>query len=86
MLQREVSDHTGISRSQISLYLKGVKSPTVDEFIDICHAIDALPHKVMVQATYTVHWRKARGIEDEHVKPDDTELRVLAWGDGPATP
>ncbi|AZA12611.1 helix-turn-helix domain-containing protein [Corynebacterium choanae] len=63
--QRRVAELTSISTSQLSQYFRGEKSPTVDEFIEICIAMDIPPQEVFTKAIETVaaRHRQIPGVE-----------------------
>lgn len=67
--QRELGRRTGISSSQINLYLRGKRSPTLDEFADICSELRARPEVIFGLASYNVDWRNQHDADDDTVVP-----------------
>ena len=48
--QAELGKRVGISTSQISLYLRGKRSMSIDEFANICGALDLIADEIFSQA------------------------------------
>ena len=69
--QRRIAELTAISTSQLSQYFRGEKSPTVDEFIEICMAMDIAPQDIFVRAIDTVAARHSQipGVDTYGISP-----------------
>ena len=67
--QRELGRRANISSSQINLYLRGERSPTLDEFADICDTLNVRPEVVMGLANHNIRWREQHGLDDDSAVP-----------------
>lgn len=69
MTQRELARRADISSSQVNQYLRGLKSPTIEEFVDLCDALIVRPEVVLGLAHYNIDWRDRNGVEDGTIVP-----------------
>lgn len=67
--QRELSRRSDVSSTQLNQYLRGLKSPTIEEFADICDALTVRPEVVMGLANYNLQWRENNDVDDDAVVP-----------------
>lgn len=67
--QRELGRRTDISSSQINVYLRGIRSPTLDEFASMCHELNARPEVILGLASYNVDWRERNDADDDALVP-----------------
>lgn len=79
LTQRSIAEKTNISTSQLSLYLKGEKSPTIDEYIDICDCLGRNPgsffYEALANLAYDKH-RKETGYIDD-TRPSLREAKLI---------
>lgn len=69
LTQRELSRRSDISSTQINQYLRGLKSPTIEEFVDMCDALIVRPEVVLGLAHYNIDWREQNKVEDDTIVP-----------------
>lgn len=56
--QRALSARCGVSSTQLNQYFRGLKSPTIEEFVDICDGMNLRAEKVLELAIRrTENWR-----------------------------
>lgn len=75
LTQFKVAEKTGISKSQISRYMRGEGSPTLTEFGAICNALNLDPILVYAQAAFNVDWRERVDRGEEPPAPTFPPLR-----------
>lgn len=80
MTQRDLSRQADISSTQLNNYVRGRKSPTIEEFIDICDVLMVRPEVLISTALHTIEWRERNNIDDpnEVPLPDVVEWRTQA--------
>lgn len=81
--QKDVAIRADISTSQLSLYLRALRSPTVDEFHDLCVALQLRPEAILAQALRNVAWRENNQAEDGTDPPIPDEIRWSISGHAP---
>lgn len=62
MTQAELGERVSISTSQISLYLRGKRSMSIDEFANICNALDLPTQEVYDQAVIATRFDEATAL------------------------
>lgn len=73
--QADVARQADLSTSQMSRFLKGERSPNLDEFMDICDALGAHPEVLLAKAINNVRWRERYADGDPFAVPDDRPIR-----------
>lgn len=73
--QRELARKADISTTQLNQYLRGLKSPTIEEFADICNALIIRPEVIMGLASYNLQWRQDNDVEDDAIVPIPDTLK-----------
>lgn len=74
--QAQVAEKAGISTSQVSKYLRGVRPITTDELDLLCEAIGISFERLVVEAAYRTRGRH-RGGEGGEPRPVDELRRIL---------
>lgn len=79
MTQAEVARRSGVSTSQVSKYLRGVRPITIDELDQLCGAIGISFERIIVEAAYRTRDRHMKAVTENEVddRPVDEVRRVL---------
>lgn len=79
LTQAQVAEKSGISTSQVSKYLRGVRPITVDELDRVCSAIGVSFERLIVEAAYRTRGRKSAGPSGHEIddRPADDVRRIL---------
>lgn len=69
LTQRELSRRCDISLTQLNNYLRGIKSPTIEEYAEICDALIVRPEVVLGIAQHNIDWRERHDVDDDAIVP-----------------